>query len=127
MDVKNNLMYTKSHEWVDFTGETSARIGLSDFAQSSLGSLVFAELPEVGDEVAVGESFGDIESVKSVSDIISPVSGVVSAVNDEILDTPEKINEDPYRAWLVEVNNISRKAEELMDAEAYKAFCDEEV
>lgn len=125
MDVKSNLMYTKSHEWVEFSDDTTAKIGLSDFAQNSLGSLVFANLPEEGDEVAAGESLGDVESVKAVSDIMSPVSGVVVAVNEEVLDAPEKINEDPYGAWLVEVNEISDK-EELMDAEAYEAFCKEE-
>lgn len=125
MDVKSNLMYTKSHEWVEFSDDTTAKIGLSDFAQNSLGSLVFANLPEEGDEVAAGESLGDVESVKAVSDIMSPVSGVVVAVNEEVLDAPEKINEDPYGAWLVEVNEISEK-EELMDAEAYEAFCKEE-
>lgn len=125
MDVKSNLMYTKSHEWVEFSDDTTAKIGLSDFAQNSLGSLVFANLPEEGDEVAAGESLGDVESVKAVSDIMSPVSAVVVAVNEEVLDAPEKINEDPYGAWLVEVNEISDK-EELMDAEAYEAFCKEE-
>lgn len=125
MDVKSNLMYTKSHEWVEFSDDTTAKIGLSDFAQNSLGSLVFANLPEEGDEVAAGESLGDVESVKAVSDIMSPVSGVVVAVNEEVLDAPEKINEDPYGSWLVEVNEISDK-EELMDAEAYEAFCKEE-
>ena len=119
-----NLMYSKSHEWVEFTGETTAKVGLSDFAQKSLGGLVFINLPEEGDALSAGESFGDVESVKAVSDVISPLSGTVAAINEELLDAPEKINEAPYDSWLVEVSGITSR-EELLDAAEYEAFCSE--
>lgn len=125
MNIPSNLKYTKSHEWVEFIGEDTARIGLTDFAQHSLGSLVFLNLPEVDDELEAGESLGDVESVKAVSDVNSPLSGTVSAVNEDLLDNPEDINEKPYEAWFVEVSGISGQAE-LMDATAYEAFCKEE-
>ena len=123
MNVPSELKYTKSHEWIQFTTDDTARIGLTDFAQDSLGDLVFINLPEEGDSLSIGENLGDVESVKAVSDILSPVDGKVSAVNGELLDTPEKINEDPYGAWLVEVSDISNK-EELLDAAAYTALCE---
>lgn len=126
MNIPSNLKYTKTHEWVEFTSENSARIGLTDFAQDSLGSLVFVNLPEEGDGVSVGESLGDVESVKAVSDVISPFTGTVSAVNEELLDAPEKINEDPYGTWLVEISDIEER-EELLDAAAYENVCKEEA
>lgn len=125
MNNPTNLKYSKSHEWVEFLDDTTARIGLTDFAQDSLGGLVFVNLPEEDDDVTAGESLGDVESVKAVSDVISPVSGKVAKINEELLDAPEKINEDPYGAWLVEVEGIGEK-EELLDAAAYEAFCKEE-
>ena len=125
MKTPANLQYSKSHEWILFTDETTAKVGLTDFAQDSLGSLVFVNLPEVGDRLTAGETLGDVESVKAVSDVISPVSGEVAAINEELLDAPEKINEAPYDAWLVEVTGISDR-EELLDAAAYDAFCKEE-
>jgi glycine cleavage system H protein len=125
MNNPNNLKYSKSHEWVEFINDTTARIGITDFAQNSLGGLVFVNLPEEDDEVTAGESLGDVESVKAVSDIVSPLSGKVTKINEEILDAPEKINEDPYGAWFVEVTDIGDK-EELLDAQAYEAFCKEE-
>lgn len=124
MNNPANLKYSKSHEWVEFTGETTAKVGLTDFAQSSLGGIVFVNLPEEGAALTSGESFGDVESVKAVSDIIAPLSGTVAAVNEELLDSPEKINDDPYCAWLVEVSDIG-EGEELLDAAAYEAFCEE--
>lgn len=124
MNNPTNLMYSKSHEWVEFTSQTTAKVGLTDFAQSSLGGIVFVNLPEEGADLAAGESFGDVESVKAVADIIAPLSGTVAAVNEELLDAPEKINEDPYCAWLVEVSDIGER-EELLDAAAYGAFCEE--
>ena len=126
MKTPANLQYSKSHEWILFTDETTAKVGLTDFAQDSLGSLVFVNLPEVGDRLTAGETLGDVESVKAVSDVISPVSGEVAAINEELLDAPEKINEAPYDAWLVEVTGISDR-EELLDAAAYDAFCKEEA
>lgn len=125
MNNPTNLKYTKSHEWVEFTSETTAKIGLTDYAQESLGDLVFVNLPMEGDELVIGESLGDVESVKAVSDVYSPVAGVVAAVNEVLLDAPERINEEPYGAWLVEVSDISEQ-EELLDADEYEAFCSEE-
>lgn len=125
MKNPSNLKYSKSHEWVEFLSETTVKIGLTDFAQNAMGNIVFVNLPAEGDEVTAGESLGDVESVKAVSDINAPVSGKVSVVNEELLDAPEKINEDPYCAWLVEVSDIS-DPEELLDAAAYEAFCAEE-
>lgn len=124
MNNPTNLMYSKSHEWVEFTSQTTAKVGLTDFAQSSLGGIVFVNLPEEGADLTSGESFGDVESVKAVSDIIAPLSGTVAAVNEELLDAPEKINAAPYDAWLVEVSDIAER-EELLDAAAYEAFCEE--
>ena len=121
MEIKNDRMYTKSHEWVLFENDTTATVGLSDFAQSELGDMVFVNLPLVGDAVTAGETFADVESVKTVSDVFSPVTGTVAAVNEALNDAPQKINEDAYGAWLAKVENITGK-EELMDAAAYQAF-----
>ena len=125
MNIPTNLLYSKSHEWVEFTSETTAKVGLTDYAQKALGGIVFINLPEEGDPVTTGGSFGDIESVKAVYDLISPVNGTVSAINEELLDTPQKINEAPYDAWLIQVSDISGR-EDLMDNTAYEAFCKEE-
>lgn len=97
---------------------------LTDYAQSELGDLVFVNLPEEGDEVTVGEAFGDVESVKAASDVYSPVTGTVSAVNEELLDAPESINEAPYDAWFIKVTDISEE-EELLSAEEYEKFVEE--
>lgn len=121
--VLDNLSYAKTHEWVDFLNDTTARIGISDFAQHELGDLVFINLPQVGDTVSAGEAFGDVESVKAVSDVLSPVTGVVSAVNEELLDSPEKINEDAYGSWFIEISEITDKGE-LLTAGAYQTFCE---
>lgn len=125
MNIPETLQYSKSHEWVKFTSEDTALIGLTDFAQDQLGSLVFVNLPEVGEKIGVGETLGDVESVKAVSDIYSPVAGMVSAVNEELLDTPEAINQSPYDAWLVEINEISNW-DDLFSASEYEAHCLEE-
>lgn len=124
MEVREGLLYSKSHEWVKEEGDVVV-IGLTDFAQSELGDLVFVNLPEEEDEVTVGEAFSDVESVKAVSDVYSPVSGVVCEVNEELLDAPERINEAPYDAWFVKVKDITDK-EELLTAEEYKAFVESE-
>ena len=121
MNAPENLLYSQSHEWICFCGDR-AKVGLSDFAQHALGDIVFVNLPETGTPVSVGETAGDVESVKAVSDIYSPLAGVITAVNEELLDAPEKVNADPYGAWLFEVGDITDKAE-LMDADAYAAFC----
>ena len=124
MELKAELKYTKSHEWIAKDGDV-ATIGLTDYAQSELGDLVFVNLPEEGDEVTVGEAFADVESVKAVSDVYSPVSGTVCEVNEELLDTPEAINETPYDAWLIKVGEITEK-EELLTAAEYEKFVDSE-
>ena len=121
--VLENLKYTKSHEWVS-EEDGVYTVGLTDFAQSELGDLVFVNLPEVDDDATAGEAVCDVESVKAVSDVFSPVTGVVVEVNEELLDAPELINNDPYGAWLVRVGDVS-EVEELLDAAAYEAFCAE--
>ncbi len=125
MNTPKELLYVKSHEWVKFSDEATAKIGITDFAQNALGDLVFVNLPEVGDTVEIGVSFGDVESVKAVSDIFSPVTGKVIAVNGELLDSPEAINANPYEAWFIEVGDITDK-EEFLDAEGYDKVCAEE-
>ena len=119
--IPAELKYTKSHEWVA-EEDGVLTVGLTDYAQNELGDLVFVNLPEEGDEAVAGEAICDVESVKAVSDVYSPATGVVVAVNEELLDAPETINEDPYGAWLVKIGDVS-ETEELMDAAAYEAFC----
>lgn len=125
MNFPAELLYSKSHEWVQMLDDTTALVGITDFAQDSLGDLVFVNLPMVGDSVNAEEALCDVESVKAVSDVISPVTGVIAAVNEELLDAPEKLNEDPYGAWIARIEQITHKAE-LMDAAAYEAFTQEE-
>lgn len=124
MNYPAERKYSKTHEWIKME-DGVAVIGISDFAQDALGDVVFVNLPAVGDEVTAGESFGDVESVKAVSDLICPVSGVVCAINEELEDAPENLNEDPYGAWIIKVENITEE-EELLAADAYEAFCAEE-
>ena len=124
MELREELLYSKSHEWVKEEGEEMV-IGLTDYAQSELGDLVFVNLPEEGDELTVGEAFADVESVKAVSDVYAPVAGTVSEINEELLDAPEKINEAPYEAWLVRVKDVTEK-EALLSAEEYHAFVESE-
>ena len=124
MNFPAELKYSKSHEWLKEEDGVSV-IGISDFAQDALGDVVFVNLPEVGDDAAAGEAFGDVESVKAVSDLISPVSGTVCEVNEDLLDQPELLNEDPYGTWIIKVENDT-DTEELLDAAAYEAFCAEE-
>ena len=119
------LLFSKTHEWVNMIDDTTATIGISDFAQNELGGLVFVNLPEEGDDVVMGDAFADVESVKAVSDIYSPVTGTVAAINEELLDAPEMINDAPYDAWFVKVEGIT-ETEELMTEEEYKAFCEAE-
>ena len=121
MNFPKELKYTKTHEWVRFTDEKTAYIGITDFAQDQLGDLVFVNLPSEGDALTAGEAFADVESVKAVSDVNSPVTGTVAKVNEELADAPEKMNETPYEAWFVMAEDISG-TEDLMDAEAYEEF-----
>lgn len=124
MELREELLYSKSHEWVK-EEDGVYTIGITDFAQSELGDLVFVNLPEEGDEVTAEEAFADVESVKAVSDVLSPVTGVVEEINEELLDAPEKINEAPYEAWFVKVKDVTDK-EELLTADEYKAFVESE-
>jgi len=124
--IPPDLHYTAEHEWVRRSGEDTARIGITDFAQSALGDVVFVQLPDVGAELTAGESFGEVESTKSVSDLYAPVSGKVSAVNGDLDGSPQLVNSDPYGAgWLLDVQ-VSDTAElesaiaSLLDAEAYR-------
>ena len=118
------MKYSKDHEWMK-EEDGVVVIGISDFAQDALGDVVFVNLPGEGDKVTAGEAFGDVESVKAVSDLVSPVSGTVCAVNEDLLDEPEQLNKAPYDAWLIKVENVS-DTEELLDAIAYEAFCAQE-
>ena len=122
MTLQNDRKYTSSHEWLLDLGNGTYRVGLSDFAQNSLGDIVFIDLPQPGDTVTAETSLGDVESVKAVSEVLSPVSGTVTATNEALSSAPEFINADPYGAWLIEVENVSAFAK-LMDAAAYEAFC----
>ena len=122
MTLQNDRKYTGSHEWLLDLGNGNYRVGLSDFAQNSLGDIVFIDLPQPGDKVTAESSMGDVESVKAVSEVLSPVSGTVTAVNEALATAPESINADPYGAWLIEVNNVTAFVE-LMYATAYEAFC----
>ncbi|MDD6164163.1 MAG: glycine cleavage system protein GcvH [Anaerovibrio slackiae] len=120
-NVPAELKYTKSHECVKEEVGLYV-VGLTDFAQEALGDIVFINMPEEGDDVASGESFADVESVKAVSDVFSPVSGTVAEVNEGLIDEPALINQEPYEQWLIKVKDVS-DTEELMDAAAYEEFC----
>ena len=125
MTFNPDVKYSKSHEWVRMDGDVAV-IGISDFAQDALGDLVFVNLPQVGDDVTAGEAFGDVESVKAVSDLMSPVTGTVCEINEELLDAPENLNNDPFGAWIIKVDNVT-DTEELLDAASYEAHCAEEA
>ena len=121
--MTNDLRYTKDHEWVRLTGAVG-RIGITDHAQQQLGDVVFVELPKVGAPVTAGGRFGTVESVKAVSELLSPVTGKVTAVNDDLQKKPETVNSDPYgEAWMIEVQvSDPAEVEALMTAEQYDAF-----
>ena len=124
MNYPTELKYSKSHEWVNVEDGVYV-IGISDFAQDALGDVVFVNLPQVGDAVTAGEPFGDVESVKAVSDLVCPVTGTVCAINEELEDSPEMLNSDPYGAWIIKVEAVT-ETEDLLDAAGYEAFCAEE-
>ncbi len=124
MNYPKELSYSKTHEWVRKEDGIYV-IGITDYAQHALGDVVFVNLPQEGDDVTAGESFGDVESVKAVSDVMSPVSGNICAVNEDLADAPELLNSDPYGAWIIKVQDVS-ETEELLDAAAYEAFCAQE-
>jgi glycine cleavage system H protein len=119
--------YTREHEWIDIDGKTG-KVGITDYAQNTLGDIVFVELPKVGGKVEKGKVFGSVESVKAVSDLYSPVTGTVLEVNEELVTAPEKINSDAHAAWILKVE-IADAAEvgQLLDAAAYEAFVKEET
>ncbi len=127
MDFPEELKYTEEHEWV-LVEEDIVTIGITDFAQEQLGDVVFVELPEAGDEVEAGKTFGVVESVKAVSDIYAPVSGEVVEVNDELPEEPETINSSPYDdGWLIKIKlSDPSELDELMDADAYQEFIEED-
>ncbi len=120
-----NFRYTKEHEWIDLQGDTGT-IGITDYAQHELGDVVFVELPKIGTKLTAGKPLGTVESVKAVSEIYSPVSGEVTAINDALADSPEKINTDPHAsAWLIKLK-VANTADvlSLMDAAAYQSYVD---
>lgn len=118
------LYYSESHEWVKVEGETGL-VGITDHAQQAMGNIVYVDMPEVGDEVEAGEDFGAVESVKAASDLISPVSGEVTEINEDLSDEPELINKDAFGTWIIKVklSDLS-ELESLMDAKAYAEFCE---
>jgi len=123
MNTPENLLYTKDHEWLKIEGNT-ATVGITDFAQNSLGDIVFLELPEVGAELKLEESFGVVESIKSVSDLYAPISGKVLEINEELADSPENINTAPYESWLVKLDmSNSSETEKLMSDKNYNDHC----
>ncbi|MBS3985461.1 MAG: glycine cleavage system protein GcvH [Selenomonadales bacterium] len=124
MNIPQALLYSKEHEWVKVEGDT-AHIGITDYAQQALGDIVFVELPNVGDALRAGGTFGVVESVKAASDLFSPVSGTVTAVNEALFDNPGLLNSDPYGSWMlaVKLSDASELAA-LLDANSYQRILD---
>jgi len=125
MAFPEELKYSKTHEWIKFNDDETATVGITDFAQHELGELVFVDLPAEGDSMSIGESFAEVESVKAVSEVNGPVDAEIEAVNADLQDNPQLINEQPYEAWFVKVKNITAK-DELMDAAQYEEFTKKE-
>ena len=123
MSVPNHLLYTKDHEWVEFK-EEYAIVGITDYAQSQLGDVIFVEFPEIGEDLHSGSSFGEVEAVKTVSDLFAPISGKVLSVNKDIEDTPDLVNSDPYKkGWLIKISPSKyEEKDDLMNFEDYKSF-----
>jgi len=127
MSYPANYRYTKEHEWISLDGKIGT-IGITDYAQSSLGDIVYVDVPKVGDSVTANNSFGSVESVKAVSDLFSPVSGTVTAINEELKTSPDKINEAPHEAWIIKVELAdTAEFEKLLNAAAYENFVSEET
>ena len=124
MNVPKDLLYTDSHEWVKDNGDGTATIGLTDFAQEALGDIVFINLPMVGDNFSAGDTMGDIESVKAVSDVFTPISGTVCEINDAVLDTPEFVNKAPYEAWFIKLSDFDGLSD-LLSAGQYEELLKE--
>jgi glycine cleavage system H protein len=119
--------YTKEHEWIQVDGKVGT-VGITDYAQNSLGDIVFVDLPKVGDSIEAGKSFGSVESVKAVSDLFAPVSGTVIAVNEELKDAPEKINSDANTTWMLKVElSDAKQVDGLLTAAEYEKFTSEET
>jgi len=127
MPYPASYKYTKEHEWISVDGSTGT-VGITDYAQDSLGDIVFVELPKVGDTLEAGKIFGSVESVKAVSDLYSPVSGTVTAINEELKDAPERVNADANNTWMMklEIKNAA-ELEALLSAEQYEKFVSEET
>jgi len=126
MAYPTQYRYTREHEWIDVDGSIGT-VGITDYAQNSLGDIVYVDAPKVGDPVTAGATFGSVESVKAVSDLFSPVTGKVTAVNEELKNTPDKINENAHSAWIIKVELANpAELETLLDAAAYEAFIAEE-
>ena len=126
MAYPTQYRYTREHEWIDVDGSIGT-VGITDYAQNSLGDIVYVDAPKVGDQVTAGATFGSVESVKAVSDLFSPVTGKVTAVNEELKNTPDKINENAHSAWIIKVELANpAELETLLDAAAYEAFIAEE-
>lgn len=122
--IIEGLKYTEEHEWISVDGDT-ATIGITDFAQSSLGDIVFVELPDEGESLEASNSFGVVESIKSVSDLYTPVTGKVIEKNDSVEESPESLNEDAYGSWLIKIQlNDPSELDGLMDSSAYKEYCE---
>lgn len=123
--IIEDLRYADSHEWVKLEGDI-ATVGITDYAQHALGNIVYVDMPEVGDEVTAGEEFGAVESVKAASDLISPVSGEVVEINEDLEDSPELVNEDAFANWIMKVKvSDPSEVEGLLDAAAYAKICEE--
>jgi glycine cleavage system H protein len=122
-----NYRYTKEHEWIQVDGKIGT-VGITDYAQNSLGDIVFVDLPKVGDTVEAGKSFGSVESVKAVSDLFAPVSGTVTAINEELKDKPEKISSDANTTWILKVElSDAKQVDGLLTAADYEKFISEET
>ena len=120
--IEEGLYYSESHEFVRVEGD-EAYIGITDYAQHELGNVVYVDMPDVDDEFVAGEEFGAVESVKAASDLLAPVSGIVTAINEELEDTPELLNQDAFAAWIIKVKLTNKdELSQLMDVQAYKAF-----
>jgi glycine cleavage system H protein len=127
MSYPSNYRYTREHEWIEIDG-THGKIGITDYAQNSLGDIVFVDLPKIGSTIEKGKTFGSVESVKAVSDLYAPVTGTVVEVNQELATTPEKINTDAHTSWILKVDIADpAQVEELLSADAYDAFVSEET
>jgi len=122
MKINSHYKYTKSHEWVEKLSDEKYRIGITDYAQDALGDLVFVNMPSEGDTVETGKTFADVESVKAVAELYSPVSGTICAVNNAVSDTPGLLNSEPYNSWIITIADVT-ETEELLTPEEYEEYC----